>query len=719
MQLNLKTKMICFTLAVSIIPMAVVGWYGTYKGAEAVSTSVFQQLESVRDVKKHALEGLIQRWFGDLNMLQSDDAAGRALDEFADHAAASGVRPGARMDIQARRYKSLHQEFLPDLEGYVTVQGYYDVFVIGGDGRILFTQAEEPDLGEDLSKGVLANSGLAKAWAGAMQGGQVFIDFSPYSPSNGEPAAFIAGPIHQGGRVAGVVALQVSLGEVNALTTLRSGMGRTGETYLVGQDKLMRSDSYLDPVNHTVKASFADPIKGKVDTEPVRKALAGATGVGIFLDYNDNPVLSAYTRISIGDTHWALLAEIDEAEAFAPITALRVAAMIMGTIMLVLVVVSTLVILRRELLQPFASLQSFAGEVAAGNLDAEAEGNFKAELGQLKESVSTMVSNLKIKISEADAKAREAAEQMEKARAASEAAEAAKRQAEQSNEDILQAAATVERVVERMTTASEQLAAQVEQSSRGAEEQKNRTGETATAMEEMNATVLEVAKNASSAAEGSDKARVKAQDGAGVVSQAVAAINVVEQKTQAMKGDLNKLGQQAEQIGRIMTVIEDIADQTNLLALNAAIEAARAGDAGRGFAVVADEVRKLAEKTMNATKEVGDAIMAIQEGTKGSLRGMEQAVEAVGEATKLANVSGQSLQEIVTLVEEAADQVRSIATAAEEQSSASEEINRSVEDINRISMETSDVMDQSAQAVSELARQAVELRTLVQQLKQD
>jgi methyl-accepting chemotaxis protein len=294
-----------------------------------------------------------------------------------------------------------------------------------------------------------------------------------------------------------------------------------------------------------------------------------------------------------------------------------------------------------------------------------------------------------------------------------------KRQAEQALKDgMLQAAASIEGVVERMTSASEQLAAQVEQSSRGAEEQKNRAGETATAMEEMNATVLEVAKNASNAAEGSDKARAKAQDGARVVDESVAAINQVENQAQSLKEDLGKLGQQAEQIGKIMNVIEDIADQTNLLALNAAIEAARAGDAGRGFAVVADEVRKLAEKTMNATKEVGEAITAIQEGTRSNIQGMEQAVVAVGEATKLANTSGEALQEIVSLVEESADQVRSIATAAEEQSSASEEINRSVEDINRISLETSEVMDQSAQAISELARQAVELKELVERLKQ-
>ncbi|WP_045210873.1 methyl-accepting chemotaxis protein [Desulfonatronovibrio magnus] len=284
---------------------------------------------------------------------------------------------------------------------------------------------------------------------------------------------------------------------------------------------------------------------------------------------------------------------------------------------------------------------------------------------------------------------------------------------------MVDVAQSANEVSERLSSAAEELSAQVEQSSRGAEEQKERASETATAMEEMNATVLEVAKNASSAAQGSDQAQQKARKGSQVVTQAVTAINQVHEQTGKMKADLDDLGRQAEQIGKIMTVIEDIADQTNLLALNAAIEAARAGEAGRGFAVVADEVRKLAEKTMNATKEVGQSISTIQEGTKANIEGMDKAAQLVEEATSLANESGDVLSEIVGLVEEAADQVRSIATATEEQSAASEEVNRSIDDINRISAETSDVMNQSAQAIGDLARLATELQNLIERLREN
>ena len=236
-------------------------------------------------------------------------------------------------------------------------------------------------------------------------------------------------------------------------------------------------------------------------------------------------------------------------------------------------------------------------------------------------------------------------------------------------------------------------------------------------MEEMNATVFEVAKNASQAAQTADNAKHKAEEGAQVVTQVVVSIGQVQTTALELKTDMTTLGKQAEGIGQILNVISDIADQTNLLALNAAIEAARAGDAGRGFAVVADEVRKLAEKTMTATKEVGAAIRGIQEGARKNISNVENAVQKIDTATGLAGKSGEALNEIVSLVDLTTDQVRSIATASEQQSSASEEINRSIEDVSRISSETSDAMQQSALAVGELAHQAQVLKGLIDQMK--
>jgi len=264
----------------------------------------------------------------------------------------------------------------------------------------------------------------------------------------------------------------------------------------------------------------------------------------------------------------------------------------------------------------------------------------------------------------------------------------------------------------QIAAASDQIMARLEQVNRGASQQRDRAGETATAMEEMNATVLEVARNAAESANQADATRKKAQEGAEVVAKAVEAISQVRTSAIAMKANLGELGVQADSIGRIMSVINDIADQTNLLALNAAIEAARAGEAGRGFAVVADEVRKLAEKTMIATTEVGEAISAIQQGTENNIKDMDRAASGVESAVELANNSGVALEEIVKLVNLATDQVRSIATAAEEQSAASEQINHAVDEVNRIAADTAQGMDESVQALSVLADLAEQLRDL-------
>ncbi|WP_428558480.1 MAG: methyl-accepting chemotaxis protein [Solidesulfovibrio sp. DCME] len=353
-----------------------------------------------------------------------------------------------------------------------------------------------------------------------------------------------------------------------------------------------------------------------------------------------------------------------------------------------------------------------ASRIAGGEMDIrfrehKGEGGVFAVLKQ-------MVANLKQKIAEADGKTAEAAAEAAKARQATEAAEAARAAAENAKtEGMLQAADRLSSVVHIISSASEELSAQVEQTSQGAEQQSARLGETATAMEEMNATVLEVAQNASQAADTAAKARAKAEEGSGAVGKVASFMERINENSRQSLEDMGVLGKQAENIGQILNVISDIADQTNLLALNAAIEAARAGEAGRGFAVVADEVRKLAEKTMTATKEVGDAIRGIQGGARKNYDNVAQAVTAVGEATTLATTAGAILHEIVDLVDASADQVRSIATASEQQSASSEEINRSVDEVNRIASETMDALRQSAQAVSDLAQQAQELNTMI------
>ncbi|HEU6437325.1 MAG TPA: methyl-accepting chemotaxis protein [Nitratidesulfovibrio sp.] len=288
---------------------------------------------------------------------------------------------------------------------------------------------------------------------------------------------------------------------------------------------------------------------------------------------------------------------------------------------------------------------------------------------------------------------------------------------EEQNQRIAHAAIKADEVANMLASASEQLAAQIEQSSRGSDEQRGRTAEAAAAVEEMNAAAVSVARNATETADLADSARSQAQEGARLVESVVNTINAINGQAENLKADMTELGRQADGIGQIMTVIADIADQTNLLALNAAIEAARAGDAGRGFAVVADEVRKLAEKTMTATNEVGGYIRSVQQSARTNIQSTENTTAAIVDCTRTANLSGDSLRSIVGLVERTSDNVRAIAAASEQQSAASEQVGRGTEDINRIASETAEAMGQSSQAVTELARLAVELKSIIADMR--
>jgi methyl-accepting chemotaxis protein len=229
----------------------------------------------------------------------------------------------------------------------------------------------------------------------------------------------------------------------------------------------------------------------------------------------------------------------------------------------------------------------------------------------------------------------------------------------------------------------------------------------------MNASILTVSRHAADNAENSGAVQEKAREGAGLVRQVAGAVASVRDQAGALKENMRGLGERAQGIGAVMNVISDIADQTNLLALNAAIEAARAGDAGRGFAVVADEVRKLAEKTMTATREVGEVIAGIQQGTVDAVGQVDATVSTVEQASSLAENSGQALDTIVTMVEASGEQIQTIASSSEQQSCATGEINLAIEDISRIAGETAEVMDRSLSAVVDLATRAAGLNAMI------
>lgn len=367
---------------------------------------------------------------------------------------------------------------------------------------------------------------------------------------------------------------------------------------------------------------------------------------------------------------------------------------------------------------PLRESVAFAQALAAGDLNKPLSIDQKDELGILAKALRVMVDTLKQRIGEAQEAEHKAKIRQQEALDAVQDANQARKMAETARKDgMLAAAGQLEGVVNTVSSASLQLSEQVRHCEQGTRQQASRLEKTATAMEQMNAAVQEVAHSATQAAEVSNEAKSKAEDGAKLANEVVRSMETVRLHSLELRKDMAELGVKAHDIGSVMDVISDIADQTNLLALNAAIEAARAGEAGRGFAVVADEVRKLAEKTMHATSEVGSAISGIQEGATKNMRNVDDTIHIFDEVSEIALKSGHALDEIVRLVDTAFSQVRAIAAASEQQTTTSREINLSVDDINRISGDTANIMQESAAAVTALSKQAEALNQLIVQMK--
>ena len=516
----------------------------------------------------------------------------------------------------------------------------------------------------------------------------------------------IAYPVERDGQVLGAVYITLDLSVISDMYLKDITLGQQGYAFLMDKSRNFVAHSKSDRimVNTNSNSPIIDQLMSTRETKGILRGLFGGTPAVYFYTYN--PV-----------TEWYVIVRGNEDDVNKDVYMLRniSAGLAVGIAAILALVVFVIV---RGVVGALNQGVTFASAVARGDLDQNLTVQRGDEIGVLADSLRTMVQKLKEMIATSDAKSIEAQEQTQKATVAMQEADDARRQAEKAkSEGMRQAGGRLEEIAHRISDTATMLVTQVQQSSDGADIQRQRTSETATAMEQMNATVGEVARNAGSAAESATITRENAEEGAKIVTGVVTAIGDVDQKTAQLKASLNKLGERAQGIGQIMTVITDIADQTNLLALNAAIEAARAGEAGRGFAVVADEVRKLAEKTMQATKEVGDAVNAIQIGTRENIQGMEEATKSVQQSTGLAQQAGESLAAIVRIAESTAEKVSSIATASEEQSAASEQISRSTDEINSIAEETAKLMDEASLAMRTLTKLIEETQALVRELQ--
>ncbi|PKG85158.1 methyl-accepting chemotaxis protein [Colwellia sp. 75C3] len=554
---------------------------------------------------------------------------------------------------------------------YIEKYGYYDLFLINPDGHIFYTVTKEADFNTNILSGIYSSSNLGKLVKEISENNNYgFVDFAPYAPSNGDPAAFIGQPLlNTLNQPDMYIALQLPLEGIQKIMGIREGMGETGESYLVGEDLKMRSNSFLDPIGHTVKASFAGSVATNgVDTDAAKRALNKEKNTDIIIDYNGNPVLSSFDYIDFGHFKWAVLSEMDEPEAFASIYS-NTKFMIILMLILAAVVAFIGLFVAKRTATPIIEIANVAQAVANGELNIAVKQTSNDEVGVLQLAIQQMISNLNKMVK------------------------------------------NISGVALQQASTSEELAAITTQTSTTVTEQQSISEQLATAMQEMGATIGEVAQNTTNTASAVDEIQSMVVDGSEKLDGTYNSIVAMSSQIQESEQSVQKVRSDFEQVVNVLNVIKSIADQTNLLALNAAIEAARAGEQGRGFAVVADEVRQLAKRTQDATTEIDGMISNITLGANSSVEIMANSVTQANEVQANAKEATELNQVISGKMQNINDLSIQIASAAEEQAVVVEEILKSVETLNSGVTETSQATDNIAESSVELARLASELES--------
>ncbi len=239
----------------------------------------------------------------------------------------------------------------------------------------------------------------------------------------------------------------------------------------------------------------------------------------------------------------------------------------------------------------------------------------------------------------------------------------------------------------------------------------------ATAMNQMSATVADVARNTIQAAQDAQHAASEANQGGIVVEQTISAIQGVAEEVDSTTQLVQNLAEDSNKISLVLDVIRGIAEQTNLLALNAAIEAARAGEQGRGFAVVADEVRSLAQRTQHSTQEIQSIIASLQSRSDDAVKAMHRSSEQVKNSVTEARLAGERIQVIANAIHDIADMTNQIASATEEQNSVAEELNKNIDSIHASVSVVADGANQTAASSNSLANLTTQLRQMTMQFQ--
>lgn len=669
-RLSLRLQIGALTL-VSLVLLAIfISYTAISKSSDALTKQAYSQLTSLRDIKKTQIQNFFNERIGDVEVLARSENIRQittdlrsAYDQDLD---TTTNFPITNNDIKDKTRS--HERFF---QSYLKDYGYYDVFIIDKQfGHVMYSAAKESDYGSNLQHGPFRDSGLSEVWNKVRNSqATAIVDMKPYEPSNFDPAMFIGTPIVIDGQFIAVLVFQISNTAINSVMTYREGYGASQEDYLVGQDMLMRSDSFLDPVNHTMVASFASPAKGSVDTEATKQAFSGKTSTEIVIDYNGNPVLSAYSTVDIGSgIVWAVLSEIDEAEIMLIPNSIRNSIFITSLILLIIFVSIAMLIVKFGIVNPINRFREKLHMVMMSkDLTLQLDKDAPLEISEMAICVNDLNAELRNLINTA-------------------------KQASTENASI----------AHELSTSSLGVGTNVEKSVVIV----NEASDQATLID---TDILKSIEGAQASKTEMMKANTNLQSAREEINLLTTRVSETTEHQSALASDIARLSGEAAEVKGILQVISNIAEQTNLLALNAAIEAARAGEQGRGFAVVADEVRGLAAHTQSSLTEINSTISTIISTIEEVSSNMSKNSEEIQELSVIGSSVDEKINETASIVNEATTMSEQTASNF---SVTGDDISDMVSKIKQINT----ISSTNARSVEEIAAAAEHLNTLTENL---
>ena len=670
---SIGVKLTFMFLAVSIVPIAIIGYISEEKSKEALEISAFNQLQSVGTIKGEQIFSFLNRKFRDLNMLTHAQNTLEAFDKLKAYHDAGGATPKGPFITVSAAYQKIHADIDPFFRKFLEVYNFSDIFFMcAAHGHVMYTVSKEEDMGTNLSTGELKDSGLGKLWAEVVLKQKAsMIDFSYYPPS-GENAAFIGVPVFDNNdKFIAVIALQLSTDKIDEIMQEKTGLGESGETYLVGSDFLMRSDSRFE-AESTI-------LKRKVKTKSVELGLSGNAGTHITKDYRGIPVLSYYTNFGLKekfgtDFEWVIIAETDAAEAFASIKRLRDEMLIIGAIIALIVGIIAMVF-SKLFTRPIVKLKQISKYLADGDLTHSIDINRSDEIGALANSFKLMQINLRNQIEE------------------------------------------ITEGVNVLSSSSSEIMAMISQLASGSSETATSVSETTSTIEEVKQTTDVSNQKATEVADSSKKISMVSQDGRKSVQETIEGMNKIKQQMESIADIVIQLSEKSHTIGEIATTVNDLAEQSNLLAVNASIEAAKAGEQGKGFTVVAQEIKNLAERSKESTVQIRTILADIQKEISSAVMATEQGGRVINEALDLSSTASEVITTLAASVEQAAQASIQIAASSQQQLVGMDQITSAMENIKEASVQTTNGTKQTEDSVVELNKLGERLFKILKQYK--